>query len=1241
MKNAHHFLPLLAIAGVVAFAACGSPAAAVDEGDTAAESDVADDAAGTDAADVAGTDAQDARDGDSAGSDAVEVSPDADAVGTDAVETDAAGTDVADDADAATDALADAETDVALDAATDAEGTDAAGTDAVGTDAQGTDAEGTDAAGTDAEGTDAAGTDAEGSDAVGADADDAADVPVGVACTTTCDDSDVCTKDSCDTSVGLCVHETISCSDNDPCTADSCGVSGCVNVAKVCNDANACTSDSCVGGGCVFSTNDSLDPGLGACMLSDTCGMGAFKCVSGSSVCVWQGKDPAKDTQDCAFEGACKDGVCYVPTDPTATAMVDKALIQPDAKVVLTLTVSDVNTWNDKNLDDIASVTWEGQIFAWSTPVEMAKVGMGPDVHTATYVATVDSTNQFLQTGTQQLIWRVTDKSGRKIHGVVVLYVYTGKEVLAGPTQAHTTIQAGIDAAANGDVVHVDAGMYSGEGNVQLHVDGKKVLVVGHGTDTVVQCQGAAHAIEIVEDAGEPTFARMAFVGCTSGAIHVTGTTATPLHVLESDFSGNTGGEGGSAILVQGPGGNVSGALLHIANNASASGGAVRVAEGTLVLSESTFVDNGGTTGAAHLIFDNAKQSAVADCTFSGGPAPAISMTGGGGSPSAFTKDKFIGSGGIVFDGATAYVSGSSFSGLSTTGISAIGDANVTVNSSTFTGNSGTCVDFSSNVKKCSIGNSKFSFNTGALLVATGSGGAGIDHCTFESNDGGSGSPVVLGSGAVLATSTFSGNKTSGNGGAVSLSGTSTVTDCLLESNTAGGNGGAIFISGPGASVRNCEFQYNQAVNGAAIAASFPATADKASALVNLYVHDNFASGSGGGLYLDVSGVSDSAPNGVTLRLATFYGNKADVAGGHIFSHASAIVIDYSILYFGTSPSGGSIAVEDNSSQSFSITSSDVDLTSNFASAVGIVDPGNHINGTGFGSGAGTFNISANPKLTFIGGARLSALLSGQSGDSPAIDAGGPLSANDIGYGGWSTRSDGVPDVGGLDMGFHYASAASCAPGNLCPGDGSACISVTCENDLCGTKVTQVHKPCAGSPGVCSADAICVGCVDNSDCTSNFCSNSVCVTPKCDDKTMNGTETDVDCGGSCGATCALSSKCKVDGDCAGGACASGVCATLVQVGSGGAKFSPKDITIPVGSTVKWVWLASFHSVVSGNGSSGTADGKFCSPSDTNCSSAPLSNKGVTYVHTFGSTGTFGYFCGAHFGMGMTGSVTVQ
>ena len=87
----------------------------------------------------------------------------------------------------------------------------------------------------------------------------------------------------------------------------------------------------------------------------------------------------------------------------------------------------------------------------------------------------------------------------------------------------------------------------------------------------------------------------------------------------------------------------------------------------------------------------------------------------------------------------------------------------------------------------------------------------------------------------------------------------------------------------------------------------------------------------------------------------------------------------------------------------------------------------------------------------------------------------------------------------------------------------------------------------------------------------------------------------------------------------------------VQVGADGLKFTPQDVTINVGDTVKWIWAVSGHSSTSGT--PGNPDGMWDSG---------ILNMGATFSFTFTSAGTFPYYCTPHGACcGMIGSVTVN
>lgn len=86
----------------------------------------------------------------------------------------------------------------------------------------------------------------------------------------------------------------------------------------------------------------------------------------------------------------------------------------------------------------------------------------------------------------------------------------------------------------------------------------------------------------------------------------------------------------------------------------------------------------------------------------------------------------------------------------------------------------------------------------------------------------------------------------------------------------------------------------------------------------------------------------------------------------------------------------------------------------------------------------------------------------------------------------------------------------------------------------------------------------------------------------------------------------------------------------VQVGAGGLKFTPQNVSIKVGDTVQWTWAANGHSTTSGT--PGHPDGMWDSG---------VQNNGFTFSFTFTTAGTFNYYCSPHGSCcGMIGSVTV-
>jgi len=80
-------------------------------------------------------------------------------------------------------------------------------------------------------------------------------------------------------------------------------------------------------------------------------------------------------------------------------------------------------------------------------------------------------------------------------------------------------------------------------------------------------------------------------------------------------------------------------------------------------------------------------------------------------------------------------------------------------------------------------------------------------------------------------------------------------------------------------------------------------------------------------------------------------------------------------------------------------------------------------------------------------------------------------------------------------------------------------------------------------------------------------------------------------------------------------------------------FSPNDLTINVGDTVRWVRSGGSHTVTNGTGAS--------DPSVGNLFDAPLNSSNTTFEFTFNSAGDVDYFCRPHEFANMKGVVRVN
>ncbi|MBI5509462.1 MAG: hypothetical protein HY903_11990 [Deltaproteobacteria bacterium] len=140
---------------------------------------------------------------------------------------------------------------------------------------------------------------------------------------------------------------------------------------------------------------------------------------------------------------------------------------------------------------------------------------------------------------------------------------------------------------------------------------------------------------------------------------------------------------------------------------------------------------------------------------------------------------------------------------------------------------------------------------------------------------------------------------------------------------------------------------------------------------------------------------------------------------------------------------------------------------------------------------------------------------------------------------------DGIKNGSETDVDCGGSScAANCADTKGCADDAD-CTSSACQAGICrigtcnngGKDGLETDADCGGSAcGPCVDGKTCTA---DGDCTSAFCNGApagVCATPQCKDGLLNGSETDVDCGGSCPA-CGGGKTCALPGDCVSATCA--------------------------------------------------------------------------------------------------------
>ena len=224
-----------------------------------------------------------------------------------------------------------------------------------------------------------------------------------------------------------------------------------------------------------------------------------------------------------------------------------------------------------------------------------------------------------------------------------------------------------------------------------------------------------------------------------------------------------------------------------------------------------------------------------------------------------------------------------------------------------------------------------------------------------------------------------------------------TIRNSVFSGNSAKGKGGAIYHS--------AYDDGQSAPNGGGLL------------LENCLLHHNSADGDGGAVYATAGSLPATTP-GPDIRGCTFANNSAK-NGGAIFLHAGEnMSLRYSIFWANTATQEGAILALRND---IAVTASiERCLLSDKEEAV--YNPAFTINGGGYS--IGTFdNFSADPLFVGTGDDPflLSQIMAGQAVNSPAVEPAGVPPAGMVSWGSRTTRTDGMPDSGLLDLGWHAA----------------------------------------------------------------------------------------------------------------------------------------------------------------------------------------------------------------------------
>ena len=407
----------------------------------------------------------------------------------------------------------------------------------------------------------------------------------------------------------------------------------------------------------------------------------------------------------------------------------------------------------------------------------------------------------------------------------------------------YPNIQAGIDAASDGEVVVVADGTWMGSDNKNISFSGKNITLrsANGANNCIIDCEGTGRGF--IFNSGESDQAVLDGFKIING--DVTGATQDGggMYLSNSDptiqncIIQNCDADGGGGIMIAGTASPTFNNCIIDGNTAATYGGGVQ----TSGSSDPSFIDcnitnNEAWNGGGLDIFQGG--GLVQDCIITGNYA---SNKGAG----LYIKDCSPTITGGTIDNNDADEEGGGIYTYNTTALT-IEDVTVSNNSSGYFGG-GIAIDASSaDINDCII-----------IGNYSGTDGGGIAYQNADGN---------------IAGCDIYGNSSFTNGGGIALLSSSPLIEyCDLDGNSTN-YGGGVYLDNSSPTIRYCEFWDNTVTTGGG---GINSTNNSSPIVIGSLFSENTSSSGGGGITLY------NSPNS-QIKRCTFSENEADVNGGSV-----------------------------------------------------------------------------------------------------------------------------------------------------------------------------------------------------------------------------------------------------------------------------------------------------------------------------------------------------------------------